>query len=459
MLEHADEEEVVGGELVLVSVVLVLMILLSIAAERYSIPASAALLVLGMGVGGALRLTRLDSQLDLRHVVLFNEEIFLYALLPPVIFEAGFTLQKHEFIANIGTILLFAVGGTLLSTAFIGGVLYAVGSAGAFTEDGGRSDALDFCTPLDAFLFGGLISATDPVATLSIMGAVGVEPVVYALVFGESVLNDAVAIVLVRILQARGDDGFRHPVHFLPGIGQFLLVSAGSVAVGAAVSAASALLLKRMRRQLSLHAPFALSLLLLFGYASYCAAEAVFCSGIVALFVTGVLESHYHVHHLADSTVETARVALKSAAHLCEGAIFAYIGVSVASDGLGGAPEGKDVATADCGDADVANVASGRGRAGFVAFSVALVLLARVALVPPLCLLANLFRVAPVRRPVGGAMVLAGLRGAIAFALAKNVRSVHRANIAAATTAVVLFTTFVLGAPRPSRAAAHGVVM
>jgi sodium/hydrogen exchanger 8 len=57
---------------------------------------------------------------------------------------------------------------------------------------------IDTSSPLEALLFGALISAVDPVATLSILGnpELNLDPLLYSLVFGESVLNDAVAIVL-----------------------------------------------------------------------------------------------------------------------------------------------------------------------------------------------------------------------------------------------------------------------
>ena len=51
---------------------------------------------------------------------------------------------------------------------------------------------------IQSFTFGSLISAVDPVATLAIFSAMDVDPILYMLVFGESILNDAVAIVLAR---------------------------------------------------------------------------------------------------------------------------------------------------------------------------------------------------------------------------------------------------------------------
>lgn len=49
---------------------------------------------------------------------------------------------------------------------------------------------------VESFAFGSLISAVDPVATLAIFHALDVDPILYMLVFGESILNDAIAIVL-----------------------------------------------------------------------------------------------------------------------------------------------------------------------------------------------------------------------------------------------------------------------
>lgn len=56
----------------------------------------------------------------------------------------------------------------------------------------------------DALAFGALISAVDPVATLAIFSAMDVEPILNMLVFGESILNDAVSIVLCNIMIRAG---------------------------------------------------------------------------------------------------------------------------------------------------------------------------------------------------------------------------------------------------------------
>jgi sodium/hydrogen exchanger 8 len=92
----------------------------------------------------------------------FNPEIFFLFLLPPIIFEAGYSLKKRDFFANFWTISLVAVFGTIISSIVIGYLVYFCGLVG-------WAD-VDTSSPLEALLFGALISAVDPVATLSILG-------------------------------------------------------------------------------------------------------------------------------------------------------------------------------------------------------------------------------------------------------------------------------------------------
>ena len=168
----------------LITYVLILLVVAACAAERLKLPASSAAIIIGAVFGVVFRLAEAhkSDRLQNKALITFDEELFLYVLLPPIIFEAGFSLSRRIFFRNLATILLFAVVGTLLTTFVIGQSLYLVGSLGAFASPSGAVDALDFTTPLDSYLFGALISATDPVATLSIMGAVNADPLVYNLI-------------------------------------------------------------------------------------------------------------------------------------------------------------------------------------------------------------------------------------------------------------------------------------
>merc|ERR1719408_866686 len=103
-----------------------------------------------------------DSKEELRFLS-FQPELFFFLLLPPIIFEAGYTLRRKHFFRNLGTIVSFAVVGTLVSTFVVGYLPFCIGRAGWIR--------IDTQNPMEALLFGALISAVDPVATLSIMGS------------------------------------------------------------------------------------------------------------------------------------------------------------------------------------------------------------------------------------------------------------------------------------------------
>ena len=400
------------------------------------------LIVLGAAVGAILWPTGLDAHLGLRSVTFFDESLFVYILLPPIIFEAGFEpLIKRPFFRNLGTILLFAVPGTVLTTLVIGGALYAAGAYGAFRIDG--ADALDFRTPLDSFVFGApsrrptrwrrsrswarSASSTHSHATLR-------------------------NCTRARSSSRRGGDraessssrrsatspaASRSRATTRVGIGQFLLVCLGSLAIAAAVCAASALLLRVLRRDLRHHASFEVALIFLFGYVCYVAADAAGCSGILSLFVAGVLESHYHVYSLSESGRHATAIALMSLAHTFEADFRVHWsrprrvarpgGGGAGGGGRGGRRRGERLRDRRrrrhrgaarlrerrraCAPA-VLTLAHGGGKlVAFVAFAVALVLLSRAIVVPPLCALSSLWkRSSRIRANQAVAIVLAGLR-------------------------------------------------
>ena len=153
------------------------------------LPAASTSLILGTVAGLLiLAITSSDRQ---REFLEFSPEFFFLFLLPPIIFESGLSMDPGPFFQNIGAISLFAFGGTFLSAMVIGVSMYIFGWIGLFIK-------LPF---VEAMMFGALISSTDPVTVLSLFDKLGVQVDMHALVFGESVLNDAVAVVLFRVFR------------------------------------------------------------------------------------------------------------------------------------------------------------------------------------------------------------------------------------------------------------------
>ena len=115
----------------------------------------------------------------------FVHDVIYYLLLPPIIYEAGFTMRKRKFFANFGMILLYAVIGTLVAILAAGALLYGLVQAGAIDTDYRSTSSCS--SPL--------ISSTDPISTLATLKAVKAKPPLEDLIFGESALNDALSIV------------------------------------------------------------------------------------------------------------------------------------------------------------------------------------------------------------------------------------------------------------------------
>ena len=113
-----------------------------------------------------------------------------------IILEASYSLYDKAFFDNLSTILVMAVIGTAINFLLIGFLLYFIWSIGAM----GTIEAADGSSGLQllhVLLFAALISAVDPVAVLAIFQEVGVNPDLYFLVFGESLLNGTVFIVFI----------------------------------------------------------------------------------------------------------------------------------------------------------------------------------------------------------------------------------------------------------------------
>ena len=120
----------------------------------------------------------------------FDPEVFFNILLPPIIFHAGYSMKKKHFFKNFGAILMFAMLGTTISCFVTAGFMYLVTLV--------FRSIREYFTFVDCLFFGAIISATDPVTVLAIFNDQKVNVNLYALVFGESVLNDAVSIILAQ---------------------------------------------------------------------------------------------------------------------------------------------------------------------------------------------------------------------------------------------------------------------
>jgi NhaP-type Na+/H+ or K+/H+ antiporter len=187
------------------------------------IPDAGACILVGSVVGGIVRIVHPAVVKD---NLTFDNDLFLQIMLPPIVFQAALTIDKRAFRRDLFPILTLAIFGTGFSAVVIGYLTYYLSSWG-----NGTSLPL-----LDSLLFGALMSSIDPVATLSILSGVGIghTDTLYILIFGESLLNDGVAIVLFNsLVQHLGTASDIDAATVHDTLRNFVVVTIGSIALGA----------------------------------------------------------------------------------------------------------------------------------------------------------------------------------------------------------------------------------
>ena len=196
---------------------------------------------------------------------------------------------------------------------------------------------------------GATLSATDPVTILAIFNTYKVDPKLYTVIFGESILNDAIAIVIFQTAQRYGTGGDKSATltiaSLFEAIGIFFLVFFGSLLVGVVVGIGTALGLKYtlVRKFPKIES----CLILLIAYASYYFANGAYMSGlsfpgqangssstdgfagIVSLLFCGITLKHYAYYNMSRRTQLTTKYIFQVTAQLSENFIFIYLGLTL----------------------------------------------------------------------------------------------------------------------------------
>ncbi|KAF5303352.1 hypothetical protein FQR65_LT08265 [Abscondita terminalis] len=371
-------------------------------------PESCLLVVVGVVIG--VILVHVTGSV---HMSPLTPDTFFIYMLPPIILDAGYFMPNRLFFDHLGTILLFAVVGTIFNTVTIGASLWAVGQTGMFQC--GDTE------PLDMFLFAALISAVDPVAVLAVFEEIHVNEILYIVVFGESLLNDAVTVVLYHMFEAytaMKQTGII-TMDVVAGCANFFVVAVGGTVIGVIWGFATGFV-TRFTNEVRVIEPI---FIFVMAYMAYLCAEIFHMSGILAITFCGITMKNYVEANISHKSHTTIKYTMKMLSSSSETIIFMFLGVATVNK-------------------------QHTWNTWFVILTIIFCSVYRTIGVILLTALANRFRLHQLSKVEKFVMSYGGLRGAVAFALVllidKDVVPLQPMFMTT-TIAVVYFTVFFQG--------------
>ncbi|GAA1659619.1 Na+/H+ antiporter [Kribbella alba] len=271
-------------------------------ARRLGISAPLLLIVVGIAA----------SYLPFVPRVQLSPEVVLVGFLPPLLYSAAIKTSLVDFSKHRRSIGLLSVGLVAFTATGVGLIAYWL--LGSLAEQDGQQPL-----PLwAAFALGAVVAPPDAVAATAIAKKVGLPRRVVTILEGESLLNDATALVFLRTAIAAAATA---PTFLDVGL-DFLLAAGGGVVIGLIVAIA----LAKIRRQftdpvldttLSLTAPFI----------AYIAAEEVHASGVLSVVVTGLVLGHKAPIIQSAASRMSERTNWRTFQFLLENAVFLLIGL------------------------------------------------------------------------------------------------------------------------------------
>jgi CPA1 family monovalent cation:H+ antiporter len=302
-----------------VILLLALAVLVGIAARSLRVPYTIGLVLLGLALA-----TRKELNFEI------TPNLILALLVPPLIFEAAFHLDLGALRRNLTQVLVLAVPGVIITTLLVG-LVVAWGTG----------------LPLSlAFVFGALVSATDPVSVVALFRSLGVPKRLQTLLEGESLLNDGTAIVIFNLVLALSLAGtlssnlpasaglagqapaagvnWAAALPFLQSAWDFVRVSGGGLLIGFLLGSLISFLIGRIDDYL-----LETTLTSVLAYSAYLLAELVGVSGVLAVVAAGLINGNAGNKGMSPTTRIVVGNFWEYAAFLANTFVFLLIGLKI----------------------------------------------------------------------------------------------------------------------------------
>ena len=292
-----------------------LAVLMFPASHRLNIPYTVLLALTGCLLGVSTQWGIDIQHLGILHDFLVSLNSFhissdavLFIFLPVLVFEAALGIDAHRLVDDIAPILLLAVVGLLISAIMVGYTLHWVSGT-----------SLILC-----LLLGAIVSATDPVAVMAIFKELQAPKRLSILVEGESLFNDATAIVLFGILTAilTGDSSGS----VFSGIQSFVKVFLLGILAGLFIGRVFCSVLSKMGQYPLVQITLTLSL----AYISFILAEHYFhVSGVMSVVGAALVVGSYGHSTISPETWEKLHETWDHFAFWANSIIFILVGMVV----------------------------------------------------------------------------------------------------------------------------------
>lgn len=275
--------------------ILAIMIVLSALADKVRVPYPILLITAGIAIGFIPTLPNIE----------LNPDVIFLIFLPPMLYDAAFNISFQEFRTNINTIGTLAISLVFITASGIAVVAHYVIPGMSW--------------PL-SFVLGAILSATDAVAAISITKGLGLSHKTNTILEGESLVNDASALVAYRFAVAAVTGT---AFVFWRASLEFVFMMAGGALVGVVMGMILAFILKRVHQNQLV----TISFMLLMPFITYLVAEEFHVSGVIAVVILGLAISRFSHKVFPEYLKKQSRNFWDVIIFLLNGLIFIIIGL------------------------------------------------------------------------------------------------------------------------------------
>lgn len=276
--------------------ILAIMIGLSAVADKIKLSNPILLITAGIAIGFIPGMPEME----------INAEVIFLIFLPPLLYDAAFNISFKDFVTNINTISTLAIGLVFLTAAGIACIGHFI---------------IGMSWPL-SFVLGSILSATDAVAAISITKGLKLSHNTTTILEGESLVNDASALVAYRFaIAAVTGSAFV----FWKASLNFLLLMGGGFLVGMTMGKILAFVLARVKDNMMV----TISFMLLMPFVTYRLAEELHVSGVIAVVILGLGISRFSKKLFPEEMKQQSRAIWDIIIFLLNGLIFILIGLEL----------------------------------------------------------------------------------------------------------------------------------